>query len=435
MLIEFFGRNFGCFRDEFRLSMLATDIDPDSDRGIIEVAVEGDDEPLRLLRLAAIYGANASGKSTLVRAPAVLRRLMSARAVRNSDEPIAGYEPFALSDGPPGPVELGLTGVVGGRVCSYELRFDASAVRDERLVHRGADGREHVLFHRTGGGVTGEWTGHEVFKLLSSELRPNGVLVALADRLASSLAADIVAGLRRLLPSSSQPSHDSFDARLAVAGRVHNDRAFATWLLERLAAADLGVTDVRLVALAALDAQAIAEGLARYGMRDENDPGDLRFPKPGDMRTLQLVHRGAAGEIPLSYSRESLGTRRLVAIAPLVYDLMTSEKPRAWFLDEFDTSLHPLLLEALVRQMNEHRSTDKPGGQLVFTTHETALMEGEARHAALRRDQVYFTEKKHDGAATLYSAAEFKERNVLNLRRRYLQGRYGAIPALGQFRD
>ena len=62
MLVEFYGQNFGCFRDEFRLSMLATDIDPNSDRGIVKVRVDGDAEPLRLLRAVAIYGPNASGK-------------------------------------------------------------------------------------------------------------------------------------------------------------------------------------------------------------------------------------------------------------------------------------------------------------------------------------------------------------------------------------
>ena len=74
-------------------------------------------------------------------------------------------------------------------------------------------------------------------------------------------------------------------------------------------------------------------------------------------------------------------------------------------------------------------------GQLIFATHETALLDAEAKDAVLRRDQVYLTEKDSSGASRLYSVAEFKERNNLNLRRRYLQGRYGALPALGQFGD
>ncbi len=80
MLIELFGRNFGSFRDEFHLSMLATDIDPGNPRGIVEVPLEGEDEPLRLLRCAAIYGPNASGKSTVLRAAAALEHLLSSSA-------------------------------------------------------------------------------------------------------------------------------------------------------------------------------------------------------------------------------------------------------------------------------------------------------------------------------------------------------------------
>jgi AAA15 family ATPase/GTPase len=86
MLIELYGQNFGCFRDEFRLSMLATDIDLDSDRGIVEVKVEGDDEPLRLLRAVAIYGPNGSGKSTVLNAAKSLGLLISStgKPKRNS---------------------------------------------------------------------------------------------------------------------------------------------------------------------------------------------------------------------------------------------------------------------------------------------------------------------------------------------------------------
>ena len=74
-------------------------------------------------------------------------------------------------------------------------------------------------------------------------------------------------------------------------------------------------------------------------------------------------------------------------------------------------------------------------GQLIFATHETSLLDAEGKNAVLRRDQIYLTEKDAFGAARLYSVAEFRERNNLNIRRRYLQGRYGALPSLGDFSD
>ena len=107
----------------------------------------------------------------------------------------------------------------------------------------------------------------------------------------------------------------------------------------------------------------------------------------------------------------------------------------AAFVDELHESLHPKMLEAIIREFNCDTPMNQVHGQLIFATHETALLDGEAWTALLRRDQIYLTEKDASGAARLYSVAEFKERNNLNIRRRYLQGRYGALPSLGAISD
>ena len=134
MLIEFYGKNYGCFRDEFRLSMLATDIDPKSDRGIVEVKVEGDPEPLRLLRAAAIYGPNASGKSTVLRAAGALSRLLSVTQSYSSDRPLTVYEPFAFGSKAAGtPVTLGARAVIDHAVYDYLVSFDRTAIHHEKL--------------------------------------------------------------------------------------------------------------------------------------------------------------------------------------------------------------------------------------------------------------------------------------------------------------
>lgn len=126
-----------------------------------------------------------------------------------------------------------------------------------------------------------------------------------------------------------------------------------------------------------------------------------------------------------------MGTRRFIEIAPIVHALAHGEVGRTYFVDEIGASLHPALLQALVQYINCDLPKCEVRGQLIFATHETFIVDDEARHAALRRDQVYFTDKDATGASRLYSLAEFKERQVHNLRRRYLQGRYGAIPSIG----
>lgn len=136
----------------------------------------------------------------------------------------------------------------------------------------------------------------------------------------------------------------------------------------------------------------------------------------------------------LDYERESMGTRRLVELVPFLHDLTHGPEGQAYFIDEIGASIHPHLLHAFVRRFNCDTEPESVRGQLIFATHETVMLDAEAKDAVLRRDQAYFTEKDHSGASRLYSVAEFRERNNLNLRRRYLQGRYGALPSLGRFR-
>ena len=427
MLIEFYGQNFGCFRDEFRLSMLATDIDPDSDRGIVKVKVDGDDEPLRLLRAVAIYGPNASGKSTVLRAAAVLWYLISKSATLESDARLAPYEPFAVgADGRP--VRLGITAVIDSTVYDYEVQFVQSHFTSERLQLLHSDGKATMLLDRTNQKVSGQWGDDPQFALISKDFRPNALLLSLADRLAPALAKNIAVGLRRLLePYPNIPARFGFINRDDAARLAYDDHDFADWLTSRLKSADVGVIDMKTEEF---------EIRARFPSDDDQHAavGTERIIKRKSYR-ISLTHGTPECGFEVPYRRESRGTQRLVELAPLFYDLAHAKQPMVAFVDEIHESLHPKLLEELIRDFNYDTPMEQVRGQLIFATHETALLDGEARAAVLRRDQIYLTEKDASGAARIYSVAEFNERNNLNIRRRYLQGRYGALPSLGVFED
>ncbi len=438
MLIELFGRNFGCFRDEFRLSMLATDIDPDSDRGIVNVTVEGDAEPLRLLRAVALYGPNASGKSTVLRAAGTLSYLLRTTARLPSDSPLSEYEPFALGSTRNDPVRLGIKAVVGGRVYEYEFSFNRAAFLSEQLLERSADGESISLFDRRGQDVTGVWTQDPQFALVKTDFRENALLLSLADSLAPGVAKKIAVGLRRLLRHSDPRTGPAAPPQLAameVAAKAMEDQAFNNWLIARLKAADVGVVDVQQREFDAgrdkemYDFYQIFDIHLREALPDAPRKRVLRRPY-----LLNLLHNSETGPVSLPYDRESLGTQRLVEWSPLLYDLTHSAEPQAAFVDEFDASMHPLLFQTVIASFNSELPAESRG-QLIFAAHETSLLDAEARRSVLRRDQVYLTEKSADGAARLFSIAEFRERNNLNLRRRYLHGRYGALPALGELAE
>ena len=135
-----------------------------------------------------------------------------------------------------------------------------------------------------------------------------------------------------------------------------------------------------------------------------------------------MVHRGAnqeEAEFPLA--EESAGTAALFSL--LVPALSALESGGTLFIDELDSSLHPLLALELVRLFNDEKRNPF-GAQLIFNTHDTNLLD----RSVLRRDQVWFTEKDSTGASHLYSLTDFKPRRNENFKRGYLQGRYGAIP-------
>ncbi len=427
MLIELYGKNFGCFRDEFRLSMLATDIDPGDPRGVVEVAVDGDDEPLRLLRAAAIYGPNASGKTTVIRAAEALNYVLASTARLQAHERIARHAPHLLSERVDPQVQLGLVAVVDGKVYDYSTTYGATEIYSERLLRLESDSEEPtVLLARNGRRLEGVWAQERQFELIGEAFRANASVLGLAGSLAPGLASRIVERLLSIL-HAAQATHRPPFAREdePVARRALDDDDFRRWLgwaLDQIDAGVVGVDPKRH------DIDLDERGIPVVPL----DDGDLppRSAKSYTTHSLSLVHAGEGRAAPIPYHLESHGTRQFVRLSPLLYDLTESGEVTAAFVDELDASMHPTLLAWLVGEFNARLPVDHQS-QLIFTAHETVLFDGEARSAVLRRDQVYFTEKGKDGAARLYSLADFQERQNVNLRRRYLQGRYGALPLTG----
>lgn len=157
---------------------------------------------------------------------------------------------------------------------------------------------------------------------------------------------------------------------------------------------------------------------------------EIKIPESTIVVTFQ--HEGSRrGSI--DFTNESAGTKKLFHVAGDWWALAT--QPQTILADELGASLHPRLLDRLIRSINDRPPTDPPS-QLIFTTHDTGLMEGiDGLPPALRRDQVYFTKKTPIGETELYSLTEFKDdaRPVHNVRKRYLSGQYGAIPSLEKF--
>lgn len=125
---------------------------------------------------------------------------------------------------------------------------------------------------------------------------------------------------------------------------------------------------------------------------------------------------------------ESNGTQTLFHLALPV--LRSLQRGGILLIDELERSLHPVLAKQIIDQFNDPTANPN-NAQLIFTTHDTNLLGTTLGEPALRRDQVWLTEKDAEGATVLYPLTDYKPRKAENLERGYLQGRYGAIPFLG----
>ncbi|WP_026923357.1 AAA family ATPase [Glycomyces arizonensis] len=373
MLIGFKVSNFKSLRDEQELSMLPS-------RGGRDFAA---------LPVAAIYGANASGKSSLIEALSFKDRML--------DEWFSGslFAPFLLdqvsgerSTGYDIEVEL------DGTRYEYHLSMSSAGVERERLSSY-PHHRRRTLLERARDEITigTSMTNRAALQVLSAETALDTPAITMAYFFKATEWQPfwqwLKWGLRTFRRSAS-----NYDAELSRALDRH------PVLLELAKVADLGLADMRLVA-----------------EPGPNPPGITR-------RRVQYFHKGQHGR-PFTAANESRGTIAFLGYMADILDAL--EDGATLVIDEFDTSLHPRLIARIIELFQDPR-TNPRNAQLIFSTHDASLLGTSFGEPILKRDEVWFVEKNEDGASELYPLTSFKPRKEHNLERHYLGGSYGAVP-------
>jgi hypothetical protein len=422
MLVRLFAKNFGVFRDGFDLSLEATDLRSDCDRGYFEVDIKGEDKPLRLLRLIAIYGPNGSGKTTIIEAAQQLHMLAVISGPGfQQDAPMRGYDPFRFdAETQKAPCQLGCEVVVDGQVVAYSVTFNAERIVAESAIER-RDNGDRIWFERddlckvtvTKSNLKGKLTID-----LGDVTRPNATVLSVAAQLEQTPLIPLFRAVRDSLRTLMSDATASMAYRYSVM-KMHEEPAFREWALERLLKpADIGITNV-----------STKEREMPEDFFADRPPGKADLFKRRSMRftpEATFSHRGVSGEYPIELEEESTGTQKMVMLSGPWYDVV--HNGQTLFVDELSASLHPTLLIALLHALNTGPGA-RPS-QLVFTVHDPSPLED-----VLRRDEVYFTEKNDAGVASLFGLSEFSERQStnINIRKRYLEGRYGGLPRLPDF--
>ncbi len=407
MLLQFSAQNHRSLRDKQTLSMVASTDRADDARLIPCPAIRGAVQPV-----AAVYGANASGKSNLVSA-----MLFMARAVLQSHQnwkpggPVP-WQPFLLADATPATATYEMSFITSGLRCRYGFALSPDRIEEEWL-HTWPNGKKQVWLERQrdkftfGKRLQGE---NEAIRKLT---RPNSLFL-------SAAAQNNHAALSQVYGAFSDPN--------MVGRRAVSASSTAEWFI----ASELA----RLT-----ETSNAAQLLALNDLMRASDTGVLGFsvgPPPESappgipvQNVISFQHRSVEGKAPsLQWADESGGTQALLVLGVRLFKVL--DVGGLFIIDELEASLHPSLARRIVELFQDPKQNPKRA-QLVFTTHDTNLLGSTTGDPVLRRDQVWLTEKDEAGATTLYPLTDFSPRKQENLERGYLQGRYGAVPFLGPF--
>jgi predicted ATPase len=423
MLIRFRVSNFRSIRDTQELSLVA------SSREDRENVFHDEATGFDLLRVAAIYGANAAGKTNVLAGLEFLQK-----AVREShtgwkpEEPIP-WEPFLLdAESRARPMAFEVDFLVAGTRYQYGVELDADRVGREWL-HAYPSQRRQVWFERDAG-VAEPFTFGKHLKgnnrTIESLTRKNSLFLSVAASNNHQALLPVylwfVENLRFQAPAnrSAQNALDWLS--------VNEDDGRRDRVLSLLRLADLGIVGLEVRREPIHDYLATAFRASLEARRRQPDDAMLlqlkTLVEKGRPR-LVLQHQSRDGAVSFNLENESHGTKAWLSLVCALLNAL--ENGGIVSVDELDASLHPHLCVELLR-LFQHPAWNPKGAQLIFNTHDTTLLGNLLGEPGLHRDQVWFVEKDSEGATHLYPLTDFSPRKDENLERGYLQGRYGAIP-------
>jgi len=436
MLISLTVSNFRSIAKEQEFSMVADNYYQDHPEHL--TAIPGGKD--HLLPAAVIYGANASGKSNLVKALQFIKELVLKGS--QPGQPI-NRQAFRLRKSCASePSTFELRFVHGQRVFGYGFKVTDAEVVDEWLSLFEGE-REVPCFERTTSeGATkvntlegfggDEHSVHSRIKLLGSiGVRGNQLFLSAARELFDADAQGPL--VRAVLEWINLLTIIGPNDRFSVLSKFVDDSPeFRTFAGRFLHGASTGVSGLQ-VQKVDYDEQAMSHPSMRVFL-DTLAPGQVRPTPDGhieradgkNFRFARLLaqHIDESGEgVQFALSDESDGTRRLLDLLPALYQ--SKERRRVYVIDEIDRSLHPLLARKFLEFFLKSSAGER--GQMILTTHESNLMDLDL----LRRDEIWFTEKNPDSETRVYPLSDFSIRTDLKVAKGYLQGRFGAIPFLG----
>lgn len=425
MLIEYRVKNYMSFKDEIILSMVADRNRELSDTNTFQVG------NMTLLKCAAIFGANASGKTNFIESFKFFNFLFADHIDVSSLLSDLPY--FRLDeDNKNMPVSYEISFFLDNKRHRYGIEVDSKGICSEWLYFV-PQRHEACYFKRQRNEIVRTGTYFEDRKALEyikpDPMRPFLFTLAQDSVREFNWAKKIAKYLYFYIRSSNVPEmifKDLIDEQILgkINKKIFSKKEIVSFMMD----ADIGIADISVKEKKIEDDELMRHFIEFMKQKGKNFEHD-EFEFETYIHHLKYDNQNnVIGEEKFPIDMESRGTAKLYSLLyPIFYVL---KKGGVLLVDEIESSLHPLLCERIIQLFNNNKTNPK-NAQLIFTTHNTLLMNPKI----LRRDQIYFVEKNKYGASSMYSLydIDLDIRSNFNYLNNYLAGRFGAIPYLGEF--
>ena len=361
----------------------------------------------KVLKSAAVYGANASGKSNLFKIlTLVVLMLRSSNSVDiNAKLPLI---PFKLDKGSVNkPSEFEIKFILDETRYVYGFIADKDKIYDEYLYYY-PNGRETKIFDRTN---INEYSYTQKDEKILREIEAKNAQNKFFLATATNWNFDKTKAAYNFL-TNGIGTCNNLEILKNMAYKMYetNPDYLKDFAIDFLQKADFNIEDYQISQI-----DVPGEFLTAI-------PEFITKTLPDKPKAYQVLFKHKNSDNYLSIDEESLGTQMIFAFIPFLADSLKNKK--VLIIDELDKSLHPFLVQYIVEIFND-AEINKNGSQLIFNTHDTNLLDLNI----LRRDQIWFTEKNSEtGESDLYSLSDFSVRKQENVEKGYMLGRYGAVP-------
>ena len=404
MLIRFSFKNFKSFKNENCLDMEATSL-KEHEYNVAKI------DNGEYLKVSAIYGANASGKTNVLQAFDYMKKriLVSDDSKKNSPIDEENVYSFMINNDPIA-LEVEIL-AKNNKIYKYGFEFLKDTIISEWLFEKRVN-KFYSIFERENNNVS---------------MKPNKIsdLVNIDER---TLFLNIYSKIDRNNEDFSNvydwfvnstyldlgnPNFERF-INNRVSLKILSDENYKKELLKFIKTFDSGIEGIKTT------------------------PDSIEAVKSNNgIIDIEVIHKGEKGEVKaLPFYLESNGTRKMFHLFDFFMDAL--KNGMVLFVDELDAKLHPLLTRYIINLFH-NSDTNKGNGQLIYSTHDTVNLNKET----FRRDEIWFAEKDKDGISEIYALSDYileddknagkKVRNDATYNKDYLTGRYGAIPVLEEF--